>query len=94
MNNWKHRLDVSDVFHDDTLTLAEKTKPIVRRIKSARGFKQADDDSWGGLSSVLEELADAAEEGDTGWWDAVWDAVYDFMDEERVWVITHKAVQI
>jgi hypothetical protein len=85
---WSHKLDVSDVFHDDTKTVAEKTEVIVKRIKAASWYTDALEDTWGEFPSILEELTDAAEEGDIGWWDAAWDAFYDHADALRVWVVT------
>jgi hypothetical protein len=40
------------------------------------------------LDELLEELADAAREGDVRWFDDVWDGVYDWADAERVWIET------
>jgi hypothetical protein len=85
---WNHKLDISDVFHSKELSITEKTETIVARIKAATWYADALEDTWGEFPSILEELTDAAEEGDIGWWDAAWDAFYDHADGLRVWVVT------
>ena len=86
MANWKHRLDVSNFFHSEELSLEEKTKKIIATIKTRPWFAKlyyVDD-----LSEALEELSDAGEADDVEWFDATWNAIYDIFDAERVWVIT------
>lgn len=84
MTAWKHTLRLTDVFHNEELSLRQKTKSIVARIKMAAWFEEANYN--GDLASVLEELTDAAEEDDASWWDSAWAAFYDIADAERVWV--------
>lgn len=84
MSRWKHKVDVSDVFHNDTLTLSEKSQVIAARLARFT----ADDDTW--LDELLEELCDAGHEGDMTWFDATWSGIYDWADSERVWIDTHR----
>jgi hypothetical protein len=86
VRNWKHRLRVEDVFHNDDLTLEAKTEAIVTKIKASGWYAEANEN--GELESLLEELTDAAQADDTPWWDTVWNAFYDVADAERVWVST------
>lgn len=85
---WNGKLDISDVFHNDELTIVQKTWTITTRIKGARWYADALEDTCGEFDSILEELTDAAAEGDIGWWDATWDAFYDHADALRIWVVT------
>ena len=83
---WKHRLIISDFFHDDSLSLSEKTDKLTERIKRSRwleGLFYKDE-----LEDLLEELKDAVETGDENDWNQVWDLIYDVFDSERVWVQT------
>lgn len=81
---WEHQLDIDDVFHDDQLTVQQKTDAIVARIKAGDWYAELAED----LAPVLEELNDAAEADDVEWWDQVWDAFYDIADAARIWVKT------
>lgn len=86
MEPWKFKLNLVPYFHNDDLSLAEKTKDIILIIKSRPWFEKlyyADD-----LNDILEEMSDAGEADDTNWFDACWNAAYDIFDAERVWVIT------
>lgn len=86
MANWKYRLNVSDVFHNDEKTLDEKAKRITYIVKNSGWFEKlyyTDD-----LAEILEELVDAGEADDVEWFDACWSAAYDIFDAEKVWVIT------
>jgi hypothetical protein len=84
MANWTYQLHLEDVFHDDKLSLKDKTDTIVGRIKAESWYSAASYE----LEGVLEELNDAADCGDVEWWDQVWDAFYDVADTHRVWVTT------
>lgn len=83
MKPWKHKVYLGDMFHDDDLSLSEKAQTIATRL--AR-FAGDDDDAM--LDELLEELCDAGHEGDVQWFDNVWSGIYDWADEERVWIDT------
>lgn len=84
MAKWKHTLRLGDVFHNDDLTLAQKTEKITERFQA---LKIPEADRWD-AESTLEELADAAAEDDVDWWDGAWNFFYDWADANRVWVET------
>ena len=83
-SRWKHKVDVSDIFHNDDLTLSEKAHAIAARLARFTG----DDDTM--LDEMLEELCDAGHEGDVRWFDDVWSGIYDWADDERVWIDTFR----
>jgi hypothetical protein len=79
MPRWSYELNVSDVFHNDALTLTEKRDKIVARIRRA---------SWSaltGVEDVVDELADVETVRD---FDDAWSTFYDVADHHRVWVVT------
>ena len=81
---WDHKLDVSDIFHNDDLTLEEKRDHIVARIKAAPFFDPDDLE----LDELVDELGQV---DDTGYFDQVWNAFYDWCDiDKRVWIETWK----
>ena len=88
---WAGKLDVSDVFHDDSTEVWAKAGVITDRIRKAAWFDEHDPD----LEDILFQLdalsVDA--EGDlteaTDEFDAVWDEFYDWCDlVGRIWVRT------
>lgn len=84
MNPWRTKINVSDVFHNDELTLAQKASSIANRL---RAKFPADDE----LDDLLFELEEAGEHNSTSYFDAVWDGVYDWADAKRVWIETWAA---
>lgn len=90
MNEWRHTFDVSDLWRNDDLPVAEKGRIIAGRLRAQPWFKRVDIDTWGSLDQIADNLAElpadvdeAAEEFD-GWWDEF----YDIADHERIWVKT------
>ena len=86
MPTWNNRLDIYDIFHDDEISLAEKSTAITERIKKASWYEESNYN--GELEMILEEMTDAAEEDDVDWWDKCWDAFYGIADADRIWVKT------
>lgn len=83
VNVWNHRLDLRDVFHDESRSFEEKRDEIVRRIRAASWFRTSDRSLF--LDDIVDELADAQDGGE---WDGPWDEFYDYADRERIWVAT------
>lgn len=79
---WRNRFNVSDVFHNDDLTLEQKRDAIVRRIRATRWYDEDDED----LFQAVVLLADAV---DTDEFDEAWGQLYDWADEDhRLWIQT------
>jgi hypothetical protein len=85
MKQWRARVDVSDVFHDDEVTLGDKAQTIAARLGVVGERIDPGSDE---LPELLEELCDAGAQGDVQWFDNVWSGVYDWADANRVWVST------
>ena len=82
---WAHRIDLSDAFHNDTLTFEERRDAIAKRLKASPWYKDADVAEFDGVHDVVNEIghAEDAEEFD-GWWDEL----YDLADIDRVHIRT------
>ena len=91
---WKHKLNIGDIFHNDDLDIVEKSTEISKRI--ANKFPKLIDDS---LAIYDEELFDvcwrlgnlvevAGDDDLTETFDNIWDEFYDWADANRVWVTT------
>lgn len=81
INKWFHKLDLTDVFHNDDLTFEQKRNEIAHRIRTSRFF--AADELY--LTEIYQRIEDAE---DTDEFDDVWEEFYDYADRERIWVAT------
>ncbi len=78
---WDRRINLAGVFRNENLTFEERRDAIVRKIR-ASGW--VTDESWS-LDNLVEELGDTENVDE---FDAVWDAIYDQADIDRVWIET------
>lgn len=79
---WNHKLRLADIWDDDDLPFITKRDAIVARIKKLPMYDDEgaiDSDLWW----IVDELSDVIDEED---FDVVWDAFYDWADDQRVWV--------
>lgn len=85
MSTWKHKLELSDLFHNEQFSFEQRRDAIVERIKAQPWYAPAergdDDELWW----IIDELADT---DNADYFDKVWDAFYDWADSVRVWVNT------
>lgn len=81
---WAHTLNLSDIFHSDAYTYHQRRDIIVRRIRAAGWFKSAAADGED-IGYLVDDLATSVTPAD---FDTVWDDIYDWCDEQRVWVNT------
>ena len=94
--SWEGRLNLTDVFHNDALTLTQKRDAIVARIKHLAAYKRAadivvnhmDSDDYWDAESIVELVDEMAVVETVKDFDAVWDAFYDWADEARIWIAT------
>lgn len=87
MANWKYNLYLAPMFHSEELTLEQKSKMIIDRIRS-RPWYNEDFGYFQDMEDLLEEMSDAGEADDVEWFDNCWNACYDIFNAERVWVVT------
>ena len=80
---WEREISVAEVFHNDTMTFAEIRDAVVQTLRSSAWFKSKDE--CDDLPQLVEELSDTQ---DTSDFDAVWSAIYDEADADRVWITT------
>jgi hypothetical protein len=88
MINWLHKLNVSDVFDNDGMSITEKRDVIVARIKASSWFKKfaEDEDDGLDLTDIIDTLSDVTTVAD---FDEVWAAFYDWADTgHRLWIDT------
>ena len=80
MPNWKKRLDLSDVFHNDALPFEQKREAIVQRLRLAH------------LGPTATALIDAIEHtSDVDTFDEQFDRLYDWADQgHQLWIVTRR----
>jgi len=81
--NWQQEIDLSDIFHNDTLSFEARRDNIAKRIRLSQWFKSKDD--FDDLPPIVEELEETP---DSDAFDEVWNAVYDEADADKVWIRT------
>lgn len=88
MPTWKFKVDLSDVFHNDDLTFIDRRDAIVKRLR--RGpWNTEKEDFYGDFDALLDELSETERIRD---FDSVWEYVYDWADEHRLWITTRSTV--
>lgn len=86
MSRWVATLDVKDVWKDDFFTTEEQMLIVSGRLDNFAANWQGEEKEY--LEDLAEELADAAHSENVDWFDQVWAALYDWADDNRVWVAT------
>lgn len=92
MPTWLHKLELSDVFHDDDKSFEDKRDAIVERITSSSWYQDRMESSIilkekDVLLGIVEDLIFASDYDE---FDDVWNDFYDWCDAKRVWVETWK----
>lgn len=77
---WDRKFDVSDVFHNESMTFEQRRDAICSRPRAHPWFAENRE-----LENIVEEL-EFSEDGDE--FDGPWDALYDEADYDRVWIET------
>ena len=80
MRQWKHTVYVGAPFHSD-LPFKQRRDMIVTILKGLPMY----DDIDGDLYWIVDELSDTDHEDE---FDTVWDGLYDWADDNDVWIDT------
>lgn len=83
-NRWRYTVNLKSVFHNNDMTFEEKRDAIVRTLRKS-SWLASKDEAVDNLAMLVDELADTADPDD---FDAVWNAIYDEADGDRVWIAT------
>lgn len=83
MNRWRERIELGNVFHDDSMEFNQRRDTIIDRIRKSRWFTSSSDESF--LTNIVDELANTQSEQEFNY---VWNDVYDQADLDRVWIET------
>jgi putative heme iron utilization protein len=85
MPDWKYEIDVSDVFPDDSLDVADKALIIAERIRHKfDGLELGSSER-----TVLHDLCDDLKLiGDEDEFDEVWEEMYVWAERNRLWIKT------
>jgi hypothetical protein len=77
MRNWKRTVNIKPVIFDDDMTVEEKGRTIALLLDAEPYFTG---------TFFSEEIADAGKEGDVEWFDSVLSDIYDFADDNDIWM--------
>jgi hypothetical protein len=80
---WDRKIRLADVFHAGHLTFERRRDLIAARLRASAWLTGRDE--FDDLVLLVDDLAEAE---DADEFDAVWDAIYDAADEDRVWIET------
>lgn len=83
------RIDVSEFWKDENLALSERAKKISERFQLHKHQLAKRNIDLGDIKDELEELGDEFG-GDVETFDYIWSKVYDWADENGVWIETRK----
>ena len=84
---WEFTLDVSDVFYHgpEDEPLFGAMRAVAQKVERWQNAMFPVDNEF---ELIADELVDAASAEDIEWFNLVWDALYDWADDSRVWVKT------
>jgi hypothetical protein len=78
---WNRKINLADVFHNEDMTFEQRRDAIAARLRGSKWYSGSDEDAE--IRILVDDLGDAV---DTDQFDAVWDAIYDETDYDRVWI--------
>lgn len=77
---WDRKIYVGDIFHNDDIPFELKRDSIVKRLRSMVRPRKDED-----FVCLIEDLEVTEDEDE---FDDVWNDIYDWADENRVWIET------
>ncbi len=84
MKKWKHRLDLSDIFHSEKLEFEEIRDIIVSRIKKSSFYEEVAAEKMD-FEDAVKYLGEAESQRQ---FDFFWDDIYDYADAYDCWIST------
>lgn len=72
--------------HDHSLTLSSKGVGVCRAVKRSNWYVEMDPEEKVKMALLLDELKDAGKEEDVQAFDLILCELYDWADEDRVWL--------
>ena len=81
---WDRKIQLGDVFHNEGMTFEQRRDAIATRLRGSKWYEGSDE--YAEIRTLVDDLTDAL---DADQFDAVWDAIYDEADYDRVWIGTH-----
>lgn len=78
MANWSEQIDLHEIFHNDDMSVRQKASMIGSKFRNSIG---CDND-------LLDLLIDLEDTDTPDSFDDVWSEIYDWADENRVWIRT------
>lgn len=79
---WKYRLNIRQYLTED------ESRESMLRAAAGIGKEVSLLPVWPKAASIMSELSEAADRGSLTWFNAVLDKLWDFCDEEKIWVPT------
>jgi hypothetical protein len=80
---WDRKISLAGIFHNPDLTFEQRRGAIVEVLRASTWLKEYDEGD--DLPQFVDELAGTE---DVDQFDAVFDAIYDVADADRVWIGT------
>lgn len=100
MTNWKYRINVWDIFHNESMSFEERRDAIVKRIMDSSAYKRAvrlvekmdpggETDQGYEHEEFIENVSSLLEDTqNTDDFDYYWDLIYDYADSQSIWIET------
>lgn len=85
---WRKTIDLSGFFHDDSLTSNERANRIVTIFLAQCASDIAREEKEHGFSELEERIDEFTGVATAAEFNAVWSGIYDWCDDNRVWVRT------
>lgn len=94
MTNWKHTIDIKDLWQNEEMPFEEKRDAIHARIVASVPYKRAvrfvdgdsDGDNYWDHESFVDDVADLLTVQDEDEFDDVWSSIYNYADDYQIWI--------
>lgn len=80
---WLETIKLGDVFHNSDMSFEEVRDRVVARIRASNWEGIAF--HWPDVKEAVDNLAETRDTEEFNWW---WSEIYDYADQDRVWLDT------